>query len=278
MVPHSVVTVSLATAILPRLSAHARRRATSRPGPHPRRRDAHRARGRDPVRAAAAGHRARPRPRDLGLGRRPADDYALFAPSLAPVRLGLVFFTVHYLIAARLLRPRADPHGVLDPVRRRRRQHRRRGRCWSGRPTAEAHLAGAGARLHRGVRRGLAAVLPRAAPPARRPGHPAGWCGSWSGCSLAAAGSTAVALGVGAAARPASATTRASVVAAPARAGRDASSTWSSSSSWPGSLRLTRGDRRAGHGDAAPALRTTRMKRPTMTGTGVTDARPSAVR
>ncbi len=38
MVPHSVITVSLATAILPRLSRARRRRRPGRPGPHARRR------------------------------------------------------------------------------------------------------------------------------------------------------------------------------------------------------------------------------------------------
>ena len=74
MVPHAIITVSLATAMLPRLSALRRRRRPAR-----RRRArvaahaAHGARADRAVRAAAAGDRARPGQRDLGLRRRPAD-------------------------------------------------------------------------------------------------------------------------------------------------------------------------------------------------------------
>jgi putative peptidoglycan lipid II flippase len=97
MVPHSVVTVSLATAILPRLSARAARedlRGLARSLT-------------DTLRTALAvvvpfalllpiisldlakviwGHGAA------------ADDYDLYAPSLALFGAGLVFFTVHYLV------------------------------------------------------------------------------------------------------------------------------------------------------------------------------------
>ena len=50
MVPHAIVTVSLATAILPRLSAKAADGDLTGLGRHPGRHPAHRARGRHPVR------------------------------------------------------------------------------------------------------------------------------------------------------------------------------------------------------------------------------------
>ena len=62
MVPHSIVTVSLATAVLPRLSAQAADGDLRRLAAHARRHAAHRAGVIVPVRAAAAGGRARRSP------------------------------------------------------------------------------------------------------------------------------------------------------------------------------------------------------------------------
>ena len=63
MVPHAIVTVSLTTAILPRLSGYATDAAAGRHGPHPRLDAAHRAGGRAALRGARAdrgeGHRRR---------------------------------------------------------------------------------------------------------------------------------------------------------------------------------------------------------------------------
>ena len=58
MVPHAIITVSLATAILPRLAAPRRRRRPARPGRAPWPDAAHRARRDRAVRAAAAADRA----------------------------------------------------------------------------------------------------------------------------------------------------------------------------------------------------------------------------
>ena len=59
---------------------------------------AHRAGRGAAVRAAAAGDRARPVARDLGLHGAAADTFDHYVPSLALFGIGLVFFTVHYLM------------------------------------------------------------------------------------------------------------------------------------------------------------------------------------
>ena len=136
MVPHSVITVSLATAILPRLSGHA-------------------ADADLPALARTLGDRRcaralavvlpfalllpvisrRPRPRDLGLGRRRRTATPLFAPTLALFGIGLVFFTVHYLTlrgfyALERTRTVFWIQCVVAVV-----NIAGRGRCWSARPT-----------------------------------------------------------------------------------------------------------------------------------------------
>ncbi len=169
MVPHSIVTVSLATAILPRLSARAAE--DDRPGV---------ARTlSETLRTALAvvvpfalllpfiatdlsnviwGHGAA------------ADQYDLYAPSLALFGTGLVFFTVHYLMLRgfyALERTRtvfwiqcvvAATNIVVAVVLVRMTD-------------AARHLARAGPRLQRGVPGGLGDLLPGPAPRARRPAH-----------------------------------------------------------------------------------------------------------
>ena len=99
MVPHAIITVSLATAILPRLSAKAADGDLRGAGRHPGRHAAHRAGAdRDPVRAAAAAGRLRPGEGALRLRRRPATTFDHYVAVDDPVRPGLVFFTVHYLM------------------------------------------------------------------------------------------------------------------------------------------------------------------------------------
>ena len=125
MVPHAIITVSLATAMLPRLSGYA-------------------------TDAGLAGMG-----RTLGSTLRTALvvilPFAALLPILAPDIAGVLFGTpapatrrafaptlalfgpgarlLHRPLpdAARLLRPRADPPGLLGPVRDRGHQHRRRG-------------------------------------------------------------------------------------------------------------------------------------------------------
>ena len=129
MVPHSVVTVSLATAILPRLSQRAA------DGDLP---TLARTLGLGlrtalavviPFAAAAADRGRRPRPRDLRLGRRAATTTSSSRPTLALFGIGLVFFTVHYLMLRGFYALELHPHGVLHPVRGRRDQHRGRDRA-----------------------------------------------------------------------------------------------------------------------------------------------------
>ena len=114
----------------------------------------------------------------FGAGR---ETYRLLITSLALFGPGVLFFTVHYLMlrgfyalertrtvfwvqcviaATNIVVALVLVHDDRRPV----------------------HLARAGARLHRVVRRGLAAVLPAAAPRARRPARPACCSGSWCGC------------------------------------------------------------------------------------------------
>ena len=183
MVPHAIVTVSLATAILPRLSALRRRRATCAGlgrtvGSHP----AHRAgRGRCPFAAAAAGRRADLADVILGLRRR-RPTATRFAPSLALFGIGAGLLHRPLPDAARLLRPRADPHGVPDPVRRSRPPTSSPPCCWSAAP-APRRPRRAGARLRACVRRRLGApyaVLRRTLGGLATAGA---WCASWSGWS-----------------------------------------------------------------------------------------------
>ena len=164
MVPHSVVTVSLATAILPALSAHARRRR-----PHRR-------------------WRARWRARCARRWSWSCPFVALLpviAPDLAQVVFGhgaaadgdvdelravaLAVRPRHGLLhrplpdAARVLRARADPHRLLHPVRWSRPPTSWPRWCWSARPTAEHTSPALVGRLRRVVRRRLGRLLPAAA-------------------------------------------------------------------------------------------------------------------
>ena len=167
MVPHSIITVSLATAMLPLLSRYAAEQDL-------------RAIGRavsSTIRSAyalivpAAAFLAL-MARDLahivwGYGSAAAD-YANFAPSLA--LFGARAGAVHDALpgAARLLRHGAEPPGVLHPVRGRGDQ--RRGRRAAG--TRRARVRGrttARDRLRLLLRRRRGAVLHRAQPRGRRP-------------------------------------------------------------------------------------------------------------
>ena len=188
MVPHSIITVSLATAILPRLSARAAERRPRRAGPVADLDAAHRAgRGRA-VRAAAAADRPRRRQRDLGPRRRPRRLSSLYTLVAGPLRARPGVLHRPLPDAARLLRPRAHPHGLLHPVRGRRRPTSRPPWCWS-RSTDAVHTSpGAGA-----------SPTPRRTPSARScrtpccaacsaGSRPAGWSGSWCGwrCAVGA--------------------------------------------------------------------------------------------
>ena len=125
MVPHSIITVSLATAILPRLAARAADGDLAGDVALAVVDHAQRARPGHPVRRAAAGGRHRRRPPALGLRRRPATTTTLFAPAARALRHRARLLHRPLPGAARLLRPRAQRPGVLDPVRRGGRQHRR---------------------------------------------------------------------------------------------------------------------------------------------------------
>ena len=181
MVPHSIITVSLATAMLPRLSALRRRRRPRPARRHPGDDAAQRARGRRAVRAAAPADRARRRPRDLGVRRRRATTYQNFAPSLALFGLGLVFFTVHYLMlrgfyaleqtrTVFLIQCVVAATNIVAAVLLVREA------------TARADLAGAGARLRRRLPRGRGRLLRRARAAPSAASGPGRWRGSWSGC------------------------------------------------------------------------------------------------
>ena len=149
MVPHSVVTVSLATAMLPRLSRRADGRDLGGLG-----RARWRARcaprwswsSRSPLLLPWSSRR--PGPRDLRLRRRPRRTSRTRAVARAVRRrAGLLHRPLPD--AARLLRPRADPHRVRrssassPPINI-------AGRGAAGRATDDReHLAGPGRRLHR---------------------------------------------------------------------------------------------------------------------------------
>ena len=98
MVPHAIATVSLATAMLPRLSSYAADADLRGVAPHRRVDAAHGVRADHPVRAAAAGDRARPRQRRSAATAPAGRACRAFAPSLALFAPGLVFFTTHYLM------------------------------------------------------------------------------------------------------------------------------------------------------------------------------------
>ena len=95
MVPHAIVTVSLTTAILPRLSGYANDERRADMGRMIGSTPAHRAGGRAALRGARAdrveGHRR-------GALRRRRRRPAAFAPTLAVFGPALVFFTVHYMM------------------------------------------------------------------------------------------------------------------------------------------------------------------------------------
>ena len=203
MVPHSVVTVSLATAILPALS----RRATA-DGPRRPRRPAvgHAAHRRSSwsSRSPRCCRSIAPALAQVLFGYGAAADYVdNYVPSLALFGAGLVVFTVHYLMLRGFYALEQTPHRLLHPVRGVRHQRRRR-RGPGRRDQRQVDVAGAGRRLHRGV-------------PRRRGRSPPSCCGSGSAVSAATAGrrtsasslvavlvSTALALGAPAApARPA---------------------------------------------------------------------------
>ncbi len=145
MVPHAIITVSLATAMLPLLSSYAAAgdlavdRAIGLGHP------ALGVRPRHPGGRAARDHGDGHRPRDLGLRRRRRRLRQLRAlPRPVRHRPG----AVHRALpgAPRLLRPRAEPPRVPDPVRDRGHQHRRRGPAHP-RGTALGDRTTAGARL-----------------------------------------------------------------------------------------------------------------------------------
>ena len=139
MVPHAVITVSLATAMLPLLSSLRQRRRPPGTGREPGPGAAHGPGGRGALRGAAAGGRARPGRDPVGLGRRQQHLHALHPVAVAVRRRRRL---LHRPLpgAARLLRPRAHPHRVLDPVRRRGDQHRG-GRRAGGDHRRRAHRA-----------------------------------------------------------------------------------------------------------------------------------------
>ena len=153
------------------------RRRPDRPRPHPRDVAAQRAGRRPALRPPAAGDRPGHRPRGVGLGRRPRRVRAVH-PHALPVRRRPAVLHRPLPDPAWVLRARAHAHGLLDPVRHRDHQRRGRGRAGVLRHR-RGHLARAGARLHRVVRRRVDAVLPRPAAPARRAGDRGAWRGSW---------------------------------------------------------------------------------------------------
>ena len=200
MLPHSVITVSLATAMLPLLSAYA-------------------AEGDRQAIGRAVGSTLRSAyalvvPFAVVLALTALDvaqvvwgygsaaaDFANFAPSLAAVRARPG--AVHHPLpdAARLLRPGADPSGVLDPVRHRGHQHRRRPgpgptahppprrrRGWSS-PTPAAYAVGALTVLRLLLSRQVGGLggrgdpaLPGPAGDRRRPQRPPWPAGCGRGC------------------------------------------------------------------------------------------------
>ena len=137
MVPHAIVTVSLTTAILPRLSGYANDERRADMGAHDRLDPAHRARGRAALRGA---HADRVEGRRGGALRRRRRRPRRLRPDAGRLRAGAGVLHRPLHDAPRLLRPRADPPRLLHPVRHLRHQHRRGGRGWSAgpRPTQTA--------------------------------------------------------------------------------------------------------------------------------------------
>ena len=205
MVPHSIITVSLATAMLPRLSAQRRRRRPARRWPPRSAATLRTALAVDrAVRAAAAGGRARPRRRDLGLRRRPRRPTGCYIAVARAVRPGPGVLHRPLPDAARLLRPRADPHRLLHPVRDRGHQHRGRASSWSRATDAEHTSPALVLAYTASYAVGSAAVLPACcAGLLGRPATPSVLLRFLVRMLLAAAGSTAAALaGRAPAARP----------------------------------------------------------------------------
>ena len=181
MVPHAIITVSLATAVLPRLSAQRRRRTTSPASPRTLADTLRTALALIvpfalllPLIATDAGQR------DLGLRRGRRRRRPLRAVA-RPVRRRAGLLHRPLPDAARLLRPGADPHGVLGPVRRSRRSTS----CWPlvllVRDLARRHLPGPGPRLRRGVRRRRGRVVPPCCAACSADSDTASCCGSRSG-------------------------------------------------------------------------------------------------
>ena len=145
MVPHAIVTVSLTTAILPRLSDFAADKRARRAGPHGLLDAAHRA-GRRPALRRTHADPARDVAGvlfDVGAGD-PGDVRA----DADALRSGPGLLHRPLPDAARVLCPRADPPRLLDPVRDLRHQHRagrRAGRPRHARPTAPALVLAWGA-------------------------------------------------------------------------------------------------------------------------------------
>ena len=180
MVPHSIVTVSLATAILPRLFGAGRGRATSPGCP-----------GRWPATLRTALAVIVPFAALLpviaddianviwgyGAG---AEDYDRYVPTSSLFGAGLVFFTVHYLVLRGFyaleqtrtvfwIQCAVAATNIAVAVAG-RRPHRRGG-----------HLPSAGARLHRGVRRRLGCCPTPSSGPGSAGSAPPSSSGSWRG-------------------------------------------------------------------------------------------------
>ena len=193
MVPHSIITVSLATAILPRLSAPGRRPRPARPG-HARSAGTLRtALARDrALRAAAAADRARRRQRDLASAP-PATATGCCIASLALFGPGLVFFTVHYLMLRGFYALERTRTVFFDPVRDRGHQHRGGAGAGRARPTPELTSPALVVAYTASYAVGSVLSYLRAAPRARRPADPRRCSASWCGWRSRPAISTAAA-------------------------------------------------------------------------------------
>ena len=237
MVPHAIVTVSLATAILPRLSAKAADGDLPGLARHAGRHAAHGARRRHPVRAAAA----RCWRYDAAEGalrlRRDRDDVRPLRAVDDPVRPGHRVLHRPLPDAARLLRPRAATARCSSSSARSPRPTSWWRSSWSQRATAAETSPALVLAYARVVRRRLGGLLRRAASPAGRAARPRTWSGSWSGCWSRPASPTGRRLGSSACALPGRGHD-VSHAAGGRPAGRwSAPSTWSCSSRWPGAMR-----------------------------------------